>query len=86
MEEYAEHKSGLLVPSELARETETWTRDEVRQLDRFVRAMDKKKLRVILVCQGKECRENPAKMELDRHLRGPVLRCNHKDRILDKGL
>lgn len=48
--------SGLLLPSDLSRERETWTRDERRLIERVLKLMRSRKLAVVLKCNDERCK------------------------------
>lgn len=81
---FREHASGLLVPDELSREREVWTEAEWRTVDRAVKFLEGKKIRVFLGCAETDaCKMAP--MERWRRPDGGVaLRCAHKERIISK--
>lgn len=75
--------TGLLLPDDIAREREVWTRDEARLLERATRLLEARGLALYLRCAYPDCVQTP--IERFRHGDGGlVLRCAHKDRILSR--
>lgn len=80
---YASHPSGLLVPEELKREREVWTREELRTIDKATALFESRGVQVFLRCSKSECQQKP--MERMRSLDGGITyRCAHKDRVFLK--
>ena len=74
--------SGLLVPQELSRVREVWTKDEVRLLDRVRLLLVRHQIDLYLGCQDRDCRKQ-GPIERFRTIDGGMtLRCAHKDRVL----
>lgn len=77
---YRTTASGLLVPDDVSREREVWTRDEAKILDRAIKLLKARGLSVQLACPKPGCKGD--KLEKVRHADGSViLQCHHKDRI-----
>ncbi len=75
--------SGLIVPEELSRAREVWTRDEWKLFERFTKLAESRGLRLFLGCREESCRKAP--IERIRQKDGSILlRCEHKDRVLTK--
>jgi hypothetical protein len=75
--------SGLIVPEALSREREVWTEDEGRLLDRATKLLAEKGIVQFLKCPHPACTEHPiGVVRLDA--RGVILRCAHKDRVLQR--
>lgn len=72
--------SDLLVPTELAREREVWTREEWKTLERARKLAASRGVVLKLGCP--ECRE-PLK-SVTRLDGQPTLRCAHKDREITR--
>lgn len=73
--------SGLLVPGELQREREVWTREDWTILERATKLLSSRGLELYLGCPQDTCREKP--LERMRNLDGGItLRCEHKDRVV----
>ena len=80
---FAQHASGLLVPEELKREREVWTREELRTLDKATALLESRGIQVFMRCHKPECHKAP--MERIRSLDGGITyRCGHKDRVFLK--
>lgn len=72
--------SGLVLPAEVSREREVWTRDEWKVLERATKLLQSRGIRLLLGCINVECRKKP--LERIRALDGGItLRCEHRDRV-----
>lgn len=82
---FRQHASGLIVPAEVSRAREVWTWAEWRLLERATAFLEGKGLRVYFGCTEPGCRLLPI-----ARVRGAdgsiVFRCEHKDRVVSKGL
>jgi hypothetical protein len=77
--------SALLVPDEISREREVWTRDDLKVLDRALKLLEGRGLRMYLGCPDPRCVKTP--IEKFRNADGGLtLRCSHKDRIVVKAI
>lgn len=74
--------SGLVVPEELARERETWTRDEWRLIDRLMKIMRSRNLAVTLHCNDERCKG--AEIEVLQGGAGFSWQCKHKTRVFHR--
>lgn len=82
---FREHASGLIVPAELSREREVWTREEWRAIDKATKFLESKGVTVFLGCSDERCRKAP--IERIRRLDGGLtLRCSHRDREVIPGI
>ena len=79
---FATHEgSGLLVPEELKRQREVWTREDWMILERATKLLMSRGLDLLLRCPEPGCIETP--IERMRNLDGGItLRCPHKDRVV----
>lgn len=59
IETFRESASGLMVPAELSREREVWTREEWKSLERVVKLARARGLDVFLGCQASGCKRQP---------------------------
>ncbi len=83
---FTETPYGLIIPEGAAeRPREIWHQGIIKRLDATVAALDKKGIRVILVCD--ECTEplKLAEIEEGKNKR-LVFRCKHLDRVLRRDL
>lgn len=77
---FRENVTGLLVPEELSREREVWTRDEWRTLERAMKLLERRQIHVFMRCNRPACQKTP--MERLRNPDGGItLRCQHRDRV-----
>lgn len=80
---FREHASGLIVPAELSREREVWSKDEYRTLERATRLLTSRGVSLFMGCDDPKCKNTPIE-----RLRNPdggiTLRCFHKDRVVVK--
>lgn len=75
--------SGLIVPDDVSRERQVWTRDEWRLLERTTAMLHGHGVTLLLQCQREECQEVP--LEPMRLRDGSFrLRCAHMDREMVK--
>lgn len=75
--------SGLLVPEEVSREREVWTRDDLRLIDRATKLLTSRGIQVMFACTDKRCAD--VKITRVHGLAGDyILRCNHKDRVFQR--
>lgn len=80
-ETFRRNASGLLVPAEISREREVWTRDEFKLLDRVARFLAGKGVDMFFGCPVDGCKGAP--IERIRNADGGLtLRCAHKDRVV----
>lgn len=79
---FREHASGLMVPEEISRACEVWTRDEFRLLERATKLLERRGIDFYMGCQ--QCRKD-GPIEAIRQPDGSVVfRCAHKDRVMQK--
>jgi hypothetical protein len=76
--------TGLLLPVELSRVREVWTRDERRLLERAVAMLTRKGMRQYLKCDHAACAAAPIE-RVPAADGGFVLRCAHADRVFTQG-
>lgn len=80
---FREHASGLIVPAELSRERQIWTREEWKLLNRVTKMLDGHGVSILLKCDQPACKAAPIQA-----LRLPSgdfrLRCAHADRVMTK--
>lgn len=80
---FHEHASGLLVPADIAREREVWTKDEWRLLERCTKMLKSHGVALQMQCENQSCQSQPMRGErLDDG--GFRLRCVHADRLMTK--
>lgn len=77
------HASGLMVPDELSREREVWSKDEWNVLERATKLLASRGMTVFFGCSDPRCRQAPIE-RLRRTDGGITLRCAHKDREFRK--
>jgi len=73
------HASGLLVPEDVAREREVWTRDEWKALEKVTKFLQGKGVELFMGCTHHDCKKLPIE-RIRRADGGLTLRCAHKDR------
>jgi hypothetical protein len=78
-EGFREHASGLLVPSDISRVREVWTRDEWKLLERAAKLLTARGVELFLGCPEPGCKSAPIQ-RVRRADGGMTLRCAHKDR------
>lgn len=76
---YRRHASGLLVPADISREREVWTRAEWKAIEKATKLLESRGVHVYLGCPENTCKANPLE-RIRRTDGGITLRCNHKDR------
>lgn len=82
---FRENAAGLVVPEALSREREVWTKDEWRLLERAVKLLGARQMRVYFGCPDDRCRSGP--IQRFRLPDGSIaLRCAHRDRVLTKAV
>lgn len=80
---FREHPSGLLVPNELSRQREVWTKKELRLIGRVTKLMASRNMQIMFACRSPQCADT--KIERVRGLAGDfVLRCQCKDRVFQR--
>lgn len=73
--------SGLLVPEEVSRERQVWTRDEWKVLDRCGKLLKSRGLQMLMYCEATpECKAQPTLQKI-KQPDGFILRCAHADRL-----
>lgn len=83
MSAFAEHASGLLVPDEISREREVWTKDEARLIERATKLLESRDIQVFFGCPHPRCQDAPIRRYLKTD--GAMsLRCGHKDRLFTR--
>ena len=81
---YREHASGLLVPAELSRVREVWTKDEWRLINRAFKLLESRKVAIFLGCsETAACKAAPIE-SIRQGGSTYLLRCAHKDRVLQR--
>jgi hypothetical protein len=79
--EEEETEGGLIVPSHsIRREQETWTKEDVKKLDKIISLFEKRGMKMVAVC---ETCQKPVRL-MEREDGRWVLRCRHKDRVLKR--
>jgi hypothetical protein len=75
--------SGLLVPDAVSRIREVWTSDEWRLIDRAMRLLHSRSVKVTLTCKSDTCDDRAIQgtTEVSGDMR---LRCGCKDRIVTR--
>jgi hypothetical protein len=77
--------SRLLVPEAISREREVWTYDEYKALERALKFVEGKGLKMFFGCPDARCTRQP--IETHRNADGGLtLRCQHKDRVIVKAI
>lgn len=79
----ASEASGLIVPEDTPREREVWTKDEQKMVDRALRFLASKRIKFQMACMDPKCKGHKLEDVLSPD-GGSVLRCQHKDRILQR--
>lgn len=74
--------SGLVVPEDLARDREVWTRDEWRLVDRVLKLMRSRNLAVVLHCNDQRCKG--AEITVLPAGAGFRWQCDHKTRVFNR--
>lgn len=75
--------SGLIVPEDISRAREVWTRDEWKLLDRATKLINAKGMRQLLKCEHPACKDAPIE-KIRQPGGGFVLRCAHADRVFTR--
>jgi len=75
--------SNLILPDALSREREVWTEDEGRLLDRATKLLTEKGIVQFLKCPHPACVDGPI-VAVRTDARGIILRCHHRDRVLQR--
>lgn len=76
--------SGLLVPEDLARESETWMPDRIKRIKRLARELAADGVAVELRCTDTRCADSPLLQDATDSLGRALVRCPHKDRRIWK--
>lgn len=77
---FRETPGGLLVPQDVPRAEQIWTKDEWRLLDRTTRLLNSRGVSLLMACQAPDCKG--VKLARLRHADGTItLRCPHVDRV-----
>lgn len=75
--------SGLLLPPELSRERQVWTKQEWKLLERCTVLLHQKGVDLLMKCRHPKCADQPLQGQRvpggDFHLR-----CEHADRVMTK--
>lgn len=75
--------SGLILPEELSRATQVWTKDEWRRLERLTIMLDGHGIDMAMRCRNSACKDKPLEpMRLPDG--GFRLRCQCTDRVMTK--
>lgn len=76
-------ESGLILPDELSRERQVWTKGEWRLLSRATEMLSAHGIDLLLQCKNERCRKQPLAPSWlpDGSFQ---LRCEHADRIMTK--
>lgn len=80
---YRQHASGLLVPNELSRKREVWTRDEWKVLERATKLLGSRGVDMFLRCENDACKAAPME-RIRRNDGGITLRCACTDREMTR--
>lgn len=76
---------GLLVPEDISREREVWTKADYRILERATKLLQTRGIQIFLRCNNPDCQKLP--MTRRRMPDGGLaITCGHKDRIVVNGL
>jgi hypothetical protein len=75
--------SGLILPEDISRTRDVWTRDEYRLLDRALKLFTAKGMGLLLKCDHPACKSAPIE-KIRQPGGGFVLRCAHADRVFTK--
>ena len=79
------HASGLIVPAEMSREREVWSRKELKALDQVTAFLEARGVALYLGCT--ECTGEDKRLERIRRPDGGLtFRCGHKDRHVIPGI
>lgn len=81
---YRPHASGLLVPEDLSRARQTWTKDEWRLIDRATKLLTSRQVAFQFRCGDPACQDPKIEMLPDRASQTVTLRCGHADRVFQK--
>lgn len=80
---FREHASGLVVPADLSRDRQVWTKAEATLLDRTVKLLGSRGLIIMFRCTHERCQKAP--IERQRGAGGEmILRCEHMDRVFTR--
>lgn len=81
---FREHASGLMVPTELSRERQVWTKSESALIDRATKLLGSRGLLMFLGCQEERCKK-AGPITRRRGAGGEmILQCEHMDRIFTR--
>lgn len=81
---FREHASGLVVPEELSRERQLWTKSEAALLDRTVKLLGSRGLLIMFRCTHERCK-TAGPITRQRGTGGEmILQCAHMDRIFQR--
>lgn len=76
---FRKNSTGLIVPEDISRKREVWTKSEWRILERATKLLKSRDIQIFLRCDQKDCQKEPME-RLRRPDGGITLRCQHKDR------
>lgn len=72
-------ESGLIVPAEVSREREVWSRNEWKILERATKLLQARDIQIFFRCNRKACQSAPIQ-RVRRPDGGISLECDHKTR------
>jgi hypothetical protein len=70
----------LIVPASLERHRQVWTRDEFKSIDRTIKLLNSRGVKVTMTCKGAECHGDIERVDGD----DPILRCDCTDRVFTR--
>lgn len=79
---FQEHTSGLLVPKEVVRKRQVFTKEEWRLLDRVSKLFHTKGVALLMECDNPACTKKIQQVATPGA--GLILRCQCTDRVLQK--
>jgi hypothetical protein len=83
---FREHASGLIVPADISREREIWTKAEWKALDKVTAFLASKRIAVFLGCEHDDCKADRRLERVRRPDGGVTLQCGHKERHVIPGI
>lgn len=81
---FREHASGLIVPEELSRERQVWTKQEAALLDRTVKLLGSRGLLVMFRCTHERCKQAGPITRTRGNGGEMILQCAHCDRVFTR--
>lgn len=80
---FREHASGLVVPTELSRERQVWTKSEAALLNRVTKLIGERGMIMMFRCTHERCQQTAITRQ--RGNGGEmILQCEHLDRIFTR--